>query len=478
MRVTLKRRRVVVVGGGITGLTAAFYLQQAAIEERYPLDVVVLEASLRLGGKIQTMRRNGFILERGPESFVDECGNVSRLAYDLGITQKLVHNNNGQTYVAVGKELYPIPSSLLFGRSPKVSSLITTSLISLSGKMRAAGDLLIPKSSVDQDEPIGDFFRRRFGKEVVENLVEPLLAGTFAGDIDHLSIQSMFPQFYQLEKEHRSLLLGLKRKKASNYAIEHFTEEPLLYGTFENGLETLIETLEQRLAPSTILKGVKVEAIDQLTDGSMKIHLNNIEPIQADAVIMTTPFNVAKSVFKKYDLMQNFPIMNCATIATVTMAFKSEQLPKYKDALNFFVSRNSDLSITSCTWSNRKWNDVAPQGYDLLRVYIGRVGDEAIVELSDSEIEKTVLADLRKAIHLQDNPLFTVVTRWKQAMPQYTVGHDARLQHLKQELYNEFPQVKLVGSSYEGISVPDCVNQGRNAAQEMLNIIFKRQTVQ
>ena len=113
----------------------------------------------------------------------------------------------------------------------------------------------------------------------------------------------------------------------------------------------------------------------------------------------------------------------------------------------------------------------------MLRVYIGRVGDEAIVELSDSEIEKTVLADLRKAINLQDNPLFTVVTRWKQAMPQYTVGHDARLQQLKQELYNEFPHVKLVGSSYEGISIPDCVEQGRNAAQEMLNTIYKTQTV-
>ena len=175
MRVTAKRRKVVVIGGGITGLTAAFYLQQAAKGE-YSLDVIVIEPSLRLGGKIQTMKRNGFIVERGPESFIDQRGDVSRLAYDLGIAQKLIHNNNGKTYVAVGKELYTIPSGLLFGRSLKVSSLITTGLISLSGKMRAAGDLFMPKSSVNQDEPIGDFFRRRFGKEVVENLVEPLLA--------------------------------------------------------------------------------------------------------------------------------------------------------------------------------------------------------------------------------------------------------------------------------------------------------------
>lgn len=477
MRVTLKRRKVVIIGGGVTGLTAAFYLQQAAKEQQYPLDVVVVEASLRVGGKIQTMRKNGFIIERGPESFIDDSGNVCRLAHDLGIAHKLVHNNVGQTYVAVGKELYPLPGSLMLGEPPKVSSFIASGLISLTGKIRAAGDLLIPRATDDRDEPIGDFFRRRFGKEVVENLVEPLMAGTFAGDIDHLSIQSMFPEFYQLEKEHRSLLLGMKKKKSAHLAINHFAEQPLQYGTFKNGLETLIETLEEQLSPSTVLKGVKVEAIEKLSDGSMKIMLNNISPIHADAVIMTTPFNVAKSVLEKYEVMQQQPLMKCATIATVTMAFRQDQLPKYKKALNFFVSRNSDLAITSCTWSNRKWNGIAPEGYDLLRVYIGRVGDEAIVELSDSEIERTVLADLRKAVDLQEEPLFTVVTRWKQAMPQYTVGHDERVQQMKQELYEKFPNVLLVGSSYEGISVPDCVEQGREAAGSMLNTIFKTEAV-
>lgn len=475
MRVTLKRRKVVVIGGGITGLTAAFYLQKEAQQHDIPIDVVLIEASLRVGGKIQTLRKDGFIIERGPESFFDSCSSVRTLARDLQIEHKLVQNHHGHSYVAIGSALHSIPSNLLFGGSPKVSSFITSSLLSVSGKIRAAGDLFLPKAVGEMDEPIGDFFRRRFGKEVVENLVEPVLAGTFAGDIDHLSMQSMFPRFYQLEKEHRSLIFGMKKSGKGIYAIENNkgTEQGQLhYESFQNGLETLVETLEQQLIPNSILKGVKVENIEKLSDNTLQINVNSIAPIHADAVIMTTPFNTAKSIFRDYGVMQNLPNMNYATIATVTMAFKQGQISKYKDALNFFVSRNSDLAITSCTWNNRKWDNVAPEGYDLLRVYIGRVGDESIVELSDSEIEKIVIQDLQKAINLQSKPLFTVVARWKQSMPQYTVGHEIRLAELKKQFDEQFPQVQLIGSSYEGISVPDCVAQGKEAAKQVVKQLF------
>ncbi|WP_042476644.1 protoporphyrinogen oxidase [Bacillus ndiopicus] len=472
MKVTKrKKRRIVVVGGGITGLSAAFYLQQEAKKYNLPIEIILIEASLRLGGKIQTLRKDGFIIERGPESFFDQSGSVRSLAVDLGIEDEIVRHNTGQTYVAVGGELYPIPSSILLGGAPEVSSLITSGLISLTGKIRAIGDLLLPKSPEKEDEPIGDFFRRRFGKEVVENLVEPLLAGTFAGDIDHLSIQAMFPQFFQLEKEHRSLLLGLK--KNGKHLYPHVIGEQAYYETFQNGLEALVEAIEEQLDVCTILKGVRVESIDKGSDGSLSIRVNNGEPIQADSIIMTSPFNVAKEVFKAHDLMQDLPNMSYATIATVTMAFKREQIEKYKDAMSFFVSRNSDFVITSCTWSNRKWDNVAPDDYDLLRVYIGRVGDEAVVELSDTEIEKTVLQDLSRLLGIQDKPIFTVVTRWKQGMPQYTVGHEQRLHTMQEELMQQFPSVQLAGSSYEGISVPECVAQGKEAAQNVLAKLFE-----
>lgn len=463
MKVTLNKRKVVIVGGGITGLTTAFYLQQYAKQQNVPLEIKLIESSLRVGGKIQTLRKDGFIIERGPESFFDTCSSVRKLAKQLNIEHELIQNNEGRTYIAVGNNLHPLPSNLLFGGSPAVSSFMTSSVFSLSGKFRAAGDLFLPRAKLALDESITDFFKRRFGHEVVESLVEPVLAGTFAGDVDHLSMKSMFPQFYQLEQEYRSLIVGMKKTGKGIYAIDDHQGE-LHYETFRNGLETLIEALEAQLEPGTIVKAMKVESVEQLPDEQLIVYTNNSEPIKADHVIMTTPFNVVKDVFKDSEVIRTLQKMKYATIATVTLAFEKGQIDKYKDAINFFVSRNSDLAITTCTWSNHKWNDVAPSDCDLLRVYIGRVGDESIVELSDSEIEKIVMQDLKRAIKLKNEPFNTVVTRWKESMPQYTIGHEERMNVLQEQFLKEYPQVQLVGSSYRGISVPNCVAQGQEAA--------------
>lgn len=468
MKVTLKRRKVVIVGGGITGLTTAYYLQQKAKAQNEQLDIVLIEASLRLGGKIHTVRKNGFIIERGPESFFDTDSSIRSLARDLNIEHEMIQNNDGRTFIAIGSILHPIPSNLLLGGSPKISTFMASNVLSLSGKVRAAGDLILPKLPHDTDEPISDFFCRRFGKEVVENLVEPVLAGTFAGDVDHVSMQSMFPQFYQLEKDYRSLLIGMKKTGKGIYALVNIPGE-IHYESFEGGLETLSEALENALTDVTILKGIKVDLIENQKEGSQQIYLSDGSSMLADKLIVTTPFNVAKKIFRDSEVMSQVPNMSYATIATVTMAFKKGQMQKYTDALNFFVSRNSDFAITTCTWSNRKWDNAAPEDHDLLRVYIGRVGDESIVELSDSEIEKIVLQDLQKALGLEELPIFTVVARWKEAMPQYAVGHESRMAMLKQQFYEEYPNVTLAGSSFEGISIPNCVMQGKQVADKVWN---------
>ena len=206
-----QRKKVVIIGGGITGLSAAFYMQKEAREKGLALDVLLVEASNRLGGKIQTVRRDGFIIERGPDSFLIRKKSIGILAKDLGIEDELVKNATGQAYIFVNGKLHPIPAGSVMGIPTKLGPFLKTELFSLSGKLRAAGDLVMPRSSTTGDQSLGSFFRRRLGGEVVENLIEPLLSGVYAGDIDHMSLKSTYPQFYEVEKKHRSLILGMKK---------------------------------------------------------------------------------------------------------------------------------------------------------------------------------------------------------------------------------------------------------------------------
>jgi protoporphyrinogen/coproporphyrinogen III oxidase len=465
------RQKIVVVGGGITGLTAAFTLQKQCAKEKLSVEIVLVEATHRIGGKIETLTKENLLIERGPESFFDIDQVMRTLASDLQIEHKIIQHHEGETYIAVGNDMHKLPSSFLLGGSSEITGLMTSSLISLAGKARAAGDLFIRKSEQAIDEPISQFFKRRFGKEVVENLVEPLLAGTFAGDIDHLSMEAMFPQFIELEQKERSLIKGFLKNKQGFYNTDS-TNHALFYETFEGGLNTLIQALENALDYVSIKKGVKVDSIERTSNETVKLYLNNAEVIEADGVIVTTPYNSAKSILRDVIAIDRAEPMKASSIATIYVAFDKEHITKYKDALNIFVSRNSNFTITTCTFVSRKWAQ-CPDHLELLRIYIGRVGDESVVELADQEIVKTILNDLEQMLGIKEQPQFSYVSRWKEGMPQYTIGHMNRTKLMKEELAKVFPNVLVCGSSYDGMSMPSCVKQGIDTAMELLEIVKK-----
>ena len=195
-------KKIVIIGGGITGLTTAYYLQK-----QKDVEITIVEASHKLGGKIRTEYKDDFVIERGPDSFLERKTSASELAHDLGIEHQLVRNEVGLAYVLVNDQLHPMPAGAVMGIPTQLQSFLKTNLFSVQGKLRAGFDLVLPRSHASGDQSLGLFFRRRLGDEVVENLVEPLLSGIYAGDIDQLSLMSTFPQFSKVEKEHRSLIL-------------------------------------------------------------------------------------------------------------------------------------------------------------------------------------------------------------------------------------------------------------------------------
>lgn len=213
-----ERRQIVIIGGGITGLAAAFYLEKEIKKNDLPAEVTLVEASPRLGGKMQTVHKDGYVIERGPDSFLERKQSAPQLVKDLGLEHLLVNNATGQSYVLVSETLYPIPEGAVMGVPTKIGPFLTTGLFSLPGKLRAGMDLVLPASKPQEDQSLGEFFRRRVGGEVVENLIEPLLSGIYAGDIDRLSLMSTFPQFYQTEQKYRSLIIGMKKSRGAQSA--------------------------------------------------------------------------------------------------------------------------------------------------------------------------------------------------------------------------------------------------------------------
>lgn len=472
IHVTENTRRVAIIGGGITGLSAAFYLQEQAKLHHYPLEIVLLEGSHRLGGKLQTLRKDGFIIERGPDSFIDRNHTVLDLATKLGIDHDLVQTANAKTYIAVNnKELQPVPKNTILGIPTQIKPFMASNLVSWSGKVRATADWILPPSRIDGDQSLGKFMRRRFGEEFVQNVIEPFLSGVFSGDIDELSLQATLPTLLQYEQEAGSVMRGIRRELTS-MDPRTFTEEHNAFSvqTFANGMDIIVDALAAAFN-GQLMKGVRVQSITKSNE-QVCLALNNKSMLSVDGVIIATPHQAAQKLFTQQQLLQDLKHIPSNTVASVSMIFKNETLPAF-DGTDIYMSRNSDYSLTSVTNETMKFPHIAPKGYTLLNCYIGRTGDAAIVELPDSDIEKTVIEDLKQLSGVTEQPIETIVSRWKDSMPQYTIGHIDRIRHAKNELHEAFPTVRLAGNSYEGISLPKCIEQGIQNAEELLCELFK-----
>ncbi|MRH44150.1 protoporphyrinogen oxidase [Aquibacillus halophilus] len=464
-----EQKQIAIVGGGIAGLTTAYYLQKEINEQQLPYKIKLIEADDKLGGKIETIKQDGFMIERGPDSFLKRKTSAAKLVKEVGLEDELVENATGQSFILVNNKLHKMPSGSFMGIPTEVRPFLFSSLFSTKGKLRAAYDFVLPKGDQVSDQSLGKFFRRRFGDELVENLLEPLLSGIYAGDIDDLSLMSTFPNFYHLEQEHKSLVKGLqatmpKKKKAKG-------PKPSMFFSLKNGLQSLVEAVEDKLEDGVVTKGLTVDHIER-KDSNYHLLLGNGEVYKADAVVLATPFFASQRMFSQYEFMDTLKEMKATSVANAALAFDASAIKKDIDGTGFVVSRNSDYRITACTWTHKKWpGTTTPEGKVLLRCYLGRPGDEGVVDLSDQEIIDIALKDLNKTMNITQQPEFSVITRWNDSMPQYSVGHKDRLDELTNSMEKNLPGVYLAGGSYRGIGIPDCIDQGEAAVASVLEYL-------
>lgn len=463
-------KKIVIVGGGITGLSAAYYLQKEVKENNLPYEVKLVEASERLGGKVKTVKQDGYTIERGPDSFLSRKQPAVKLTEELGMGDQLVRNGTGQSYILVKNKLHKMPSGAYMGIPTSVRPFLFSRIFSPIGKFRAGFDFILPKGKEVKDQSLGGFFRRRFGNELVDNLIEPLLSGIYAGSLDEMSMMATFPNFYQVEQDHRSMIKGLQKtmpeKKRST------GKKPGMFFSFINGFESMINKLEEKLGDDVISRNTAVDHVEK-KDHGYHLLLSNGEVYKADAVVMATPHYTLPKIFSQYDLFEPFHDIPATSVANVALAFDKSAIKKDVNGTGFVVSRTSDFRITACTWTHKKWPNSTPDGKVLLRCYVGRPDDQSVVHLSDEEITEIVLNDLNKIMNITQKPEFSVITRWKNAMPQYTVGHKERIAGVRGRMGDELPGVFLAGSSYEGIGVPDCIEQGEKAVDDVLDFLHR-----
>lgn len=466
-------KRVVIVGGGIAGLAAAYRLTRA----RRDLAVTLVEREPRLGGKIVTDRVDGFVIEGGPDTFLAYKPRGLGLCRELGLEQRLhgTNPNVRRTYVQRGDRLYDLPEGLTGLIPTRFGPLARSALISPWGKLRMALDYVLPRRVAGSDESVAAFVRRRLGREAYDHLIEPLLSGIYAGDGAQLSLAATFPQLRQVELDSGGLIKGMlaaQRQAPPGLAATNGQARPAFL-TPTTGLAEIVEALEARLSGIELLRGVEVAGLEHGPAGpGYRVRLSNGETRRADSVILATPAFITADLVSEMDaaLAEALNGIPYASTATVSLAYPLTDIPRPLDGYGYLIPRAEQRPILACTWTSTKFPHRAPEGYGLIRAFIGRAGQDDMVARGDDELAALARAELGRVLGIQAAPQVQRVFRWPRAMPQYTLGHLARLTTIEQRLRAQ-PGLFVAGNAYRGIGLPDCITSGEMAAEAALQFI-------
>ncbi len=442
---------IAIIGGGITGLAAAYELAL----RRVPFQL--FEASPRLGGIIRTEHVDGFTIEAGPDSILAQKPAAIALCEALDLRNRLITTNVPRTaFVLKDGRLHALPSSSVLGIPMTWKGLVKYDLLPLRARARLACEPFIRRRRAAEDESVAAFFRRRFGESTVATIAAPLLGGIHAGDIDALSIRSLFPRFTDAEKQHGSVLRAFRRRQGSR--------GDGLFRSLIGGMEELVTTLEHRLPSESIRKSARVDAIAP-DDGGWRIATRN-GTMLVRAVILASPARVAATLIRPLDapaadLCDNVPYVSTVSIA---LAWPRAAIAHALNGSGFVVVRDQNgPRITACTWLSSKWRNRAPAGMALLRAFVGGSHDASAVDLSDDALVALAAKELCAILGINGDPVLSRVYRWRQAGAQHNVGQIARVSEIEQRLAVH-RGIFVAGSGFRAVGIPDCIADGRAAA--------------
>lgn len=508
-----------IIGGGIAGLAAAHRLLERSAELRMQIRVTLLEAGPRVGGIIQTEQHDGFLLERGPDSFISEKPQALELARRLGLESHLIETNQShrRSFIVRRGRLLPVPEGFHLIAPARLWPFLTSGIFSWPGKARMVMDLWLPRRKLngnaddDPDESLAHFVRRRLGQEALERMAQPMVGGIYTADPETLSLQATMPRFLEMERKHRSLIRALRKQGESTPAdrVEYGGEEKAassrsspkegtsgarysIFLSFDRGMQFFTDKLAERISnlgsqisdgdksnASAIQLSTRVESLEREREttnaGEMtkwRVATNTNKTLIADAVCLALPGPVSSRLLQDIDaeLASELAGISYASSATINLAYKRSDIPHPLNGFGFVVPFIENRSLIACTFSSVKFAGRAPDGCVLLRVFVGGALQPDMLGLPEDELLARVGHDLRDLLGIEQPPLFRELTTWEKSMPQYHLGHLDKVKRIQTRVAL-LPQLTLAGNAYSGTGIPDCVRSGETAADQLLEML-------
>jgi len=461
-------KQVVIAGGGISGLTTAFYLERFAKEYGLKVEVTLLEGRNRLGGRIFTHRSEGFRVEEGCNGFLDSKPSTVELCADLDISGEMQRSSDAarKRYVFLGGRLRKLPESPF--------EFVVSDLLSPVGKVRLLCERFVAKKRGTKDETVWEFGCRRIGREAVENMLDSLVTGIHAGDTKKISVAAAFPRIVELEEKYGSLLAAMPKVAREKRAKEGKRKSGSVGGpggvltAFREGLHYIIERLAERIE-GKIMTGVSVKGVERQADGSYIVRGDGKERWSADAVALACPAHQATGVVESLDapMSRVLASIQYAKAVVVALGFRRDEIAHSLDGFGYIAPRVSRRNVLGVLWTSSIFTDRSPDGMFLFRAILGGAHRPELVSLDDEGLVRLLLCDLKDALGIRATPRYVRIFRWPEAIPQYHVGHLAKLACIEERRKN-FPGFFLTGNAYRGVGMNDCTRYAKECALEVL----------